>query len=245
MAKQRQKSDNRAVENWLREQTRRDAVIYLTVAGLMGLCGFFASIATWIFTSLVCLGFSCASLPWSLAMLLGLVVMGGLWFWHLRFDQPIERKIRIEGGPHGKKTLKITPLTGSSWLMFLDRPAEQMMPITRLVVNLLLLSPRLCTLSWRMGNLSKSCRERDFSTIAAALARLMEGGRVSIGELLDEFPEADPQRLVSELTGIEGVVLLGGNDPGEQTGLTLTSGFSDEFEQWQREHQRRKRAADY
>ena len=233
---------SRSVAAWLREQTRRDAAIYMTAAIFMAICGLFATILTYLFVCLVLFGILCGinDSGW-VPLLLALPVMAGLWFWHLGFDRPIEQVVRVDAGTRGTVVLRLTHLTGTSWLMFLDRPAEHMPALVRLVVNMLLLAPRLVSLAWRMANLSRTSQSRDFTNSAPGIARLMQGGRFPIGDLLQEFPEAEPQHFIGEITSIEGVVFLSGDDPS----LTLAPSFHEEFEQWQREHRRSKRSADY
>lgn len=225
---------------WLRDQTKRDASVYLTAAGFMGVAALFVTLAMFAFICLILLALSGGGLGYYV-MIPAALILVGLWYCHKMFDRPVVRRLEIQTKSRGPVTLKISPLTGTSWLMFLDRPAESENPVVRMVLNVLLLVPRLWTLTLRMYEQSQSCGHRDFVMISEGLDRLMQGGRDPVVDLIDAFPDRDPQKLVGELTNIEGVVVLPGMDPS----LTLTPSFMDEFDQWQRDRARNKRSAGY
>jgi hypothetical protein len=81
----------------------------------------------------------------------------------------------------------------------------------------------------------------DTGTVAAALDTLMQaGGRISIGDLVQDYPHHDPQRLIENLTTVDGVILLASEPPG----LTLSPAFAEDFNAWKAEI-RRKRRSEY
>lgn len=231
---------NPQIVAWLRDQTKRDASVYLTAAGFMAVVALFATVAMLIFITLMLLALTGGGLGYY-AVIPAALILVGLWYVHKTFDRPVVRRLEIHTKSRGPVELNISPLTGTSWLMFLDRSSESENPVVRFVLNILLLVPRLWTLTLRMYEQSRSCEHRDFVMISEGLDRLMQGGRDPVEDLIDAFPDRDPQKLVGELTNIEGVVVLPGTDPS----LTLTPSFMDEFEQWQRDRARKKRSAGY
>jgi hypothetical protein len=228
------------IADWLATRSRRDAIIYAGATGLLALCGVFALAATYIFTYLVLWGLVCGFVPRVLLHPLSLAVVVSLFFLQRRFDGSDFEPVHVDAGTRGELTLRLSRLTGSSWLMYLDKPGGDLNPLLRMVTNLLFLGPRLFRVSWRMWTVTRRLRAMDTSTIAAALDALMQaGGRIAIGEVVQDFPHHDPQQLIENLTTVDGVILLASDPPG----LTLSPAFVEDFDAWKAEVRRKRRAA--
>ncbi len=228
------------IADWLAARARHDAIIYAGATGLLAMCGVFALAATYIFTYLVLWGLLCGVLPRSLLHLLALGIVASLFPLQRRFDGDDVEPVKIDAGVRGELTLRLSRLTGSSWLMYLDKPGGELNPLVRIVTNLLFLAPRLFRVSWRMWHLTRRLRSMDVATVAAALDTLMQaGGRIAIGDLVQDFPHHDPQRLIANMTTVDGVILLASDPPG----LTLSPAFVEDFDAWKAEVRRKRRAA--
>jgi hypothetical protein len=70
---------------------------------------------------------------------------------------------------------------------------------------------------------------------------MQSGNRVAIGDLIQEFPDRDPQRLIAELTSLDGVILLSSEPPG----LTLAPSIAEDYEAWKKEARRKRRGSGY
>ena len=228
------------IADWLATRTRRDAIIYAGATGLLAVCGVFALAATYIFTYLVIWGLACGFVPRALLHPLALVIVISLFFLQRRVDGDDVEPVKVDAGTRGELTLRLSRLTGSSWLMYLDKPGGDLNPLIRVVTNLLFLAPRLFRVSWRMWKLTQRLRSMDTSTVAAALDTLMQaGGRIAIGEVVQDFPHHDPQQLIENMTTVDGVILLVSDPPG----LTLSPAFVEDFDAWKAEVRRKRRAA--
>lgn len=229
-----------SIADWLAVRMRRDALIYAGATLLLACCGVFALFATYIFTFLVLMGLLCG-VPRSLLNMPALAIVIGLFWVQRRVDGDDREQFEIDAGSRGELTLTLSRLTGSSWLMYLDKPAGDLNPVIRFVTNVLLLAPRLFRVSWRMWGMNRRMRTMDVSAVSAALDTLLQaGGRTRIGDLVQEFPQQDPQRLIENLTAIDGVILLASDPPG----LTLSPAFVEEYDAWKAAI-RRKRRAEY
>lgn len=231
------------IADWLAARARRDAIIYAGATGLLAVCGVFAIAATYIFTYLVVRGLSfatCDVIPRSLLHLFALGIVASLFPLQRRFDGDDVEAVKVDAGTRGELTLRLSRLTGSSWLMYLDKPGGDLNPLIRIVTNLMFLAPRLFRVSWRMWKLTGQLRSMDVATVAAALDTLMQaGGRIAIGDVVQGFPHHDPQRLIENLTTVDGVILLASDPPG----LTLSPAFVEDFDAWKAEIRRKRRAA--
>jgi hypothetical protein len=228
------------IADWLAARSRRDAIIYAGATGLLGVCGVFSLAATYIFTYLVLWGLLCGAIPRSLLHLLALGLVASLFPLQRRFDGDDVEPVKVDAGARGELTLRLSRLTGSSWLMYLDKPGGDLNPLVRVVTNLLFLAPRLFRVSWRMWKLTGRLRSMDTATVAAALDTLMQaGGRIAIGDLVQDFSHHDPQRLVENMTTVDGVILLASDPPG----LTLSPAFVEDFDAWKAEVRRKRRSA--
>jgi hypothetical protein len=229
------------VADWLAFQLRHDGTIY---AGAAALAMFGALVA-----GLVSLGFVWFVLwvgpfwvgGW-IALLLALVAVTGLFLLQRRYDGDHTEPVKVDAGTRGRITLRLSRLTGNSWLMFLDRPSGDLHPAVRFVLNLFLLAPRLFALGRQMWRRSQRVKTLDLEGVAAALDALMQAGnRVAIGDLIQEFPDRDPQRLLGDLTSLDGVILLSSEPPG----LTLAPSVAEDYEAWKKETRKKRRAAGY
>ncbi|MBA3312977.1 MAG: hypothetical protein M3552_14700 [Planctomycetota bacterium] len=228
-----------SIADWLAGRTRRDAVIYAGATALLTFCGVFALAATYIFFFLVMWGLLCGVIPRSLLHLPVIGGIVGLFVLQRRFDGDDVEPVKVDAGPRGDVTLRLSRLTGSSWLMYLDKPAGDLNPVIRFVTNALFLAPRLFRVSWRMWSMVRRMRTMDTSSVAAALDALMQaGGRIAIGDLIQDFPNHDPQRLIESMTAVDGVILLASDPPG----LTLSPAFVEDFDAWKAEIRRKRRA---
>lgn len=226
-----------SIATWVAVRSRHDVRIYRGASAILLVAGIFALGATYIFVFLVMMGMFCGVGRGVWLHLPTLAIVAGLFVLQRRLDGDDAEPIVVDAGPRGFLTLHLSRLTGSSWLMYLDKPALELNPVVRLATNLVLLAPRLFRLSWRMWKLSQRITTMDASAVGAGLdALLQSGGRIAIGELLQEFPNQDPQRFVGDLTTIDGVILLVSDPPG----LTLSPAFAEDFEAWKRERRKRR-----
>ena len=229
-----------SVADWLAGQSRRDAAIYAGAAVLLLFCSAMAAVATYIFAFLVIwtLTYAVCGLGRSWSYLPALAAVIGLFFLQRRFDGDDAELVTVDAGSRGTVKLCLSRLTGSSWLMFLDRPSVDLNPVARLGLNLAFLVPRLFRVSWRMWGLSRQMNSMNVPAVSAALDTLMQaGGRIGIGDLLQEFPNQDPQSLIADLTSVDGVILLASDPPG----LTLSPSFSEDFDAWKRSVRQKRR----
>lgn len=231
------------IADWLATRARRDAIIYAGATGLLAVCGVFALAATYLFAYLVLRGLAfatCDVIPRFLLYLAALAVLVSLFVLQRRFDGDDVEPVNVDAGTRGELTLRLSRLTGSSWLMYLDKPGGELNPVIRMVTNLLFLAPRLFRVSWRMWTVTQRLRSMDVATVAAALDTLMQaGGRIAIGEVVQDFPHHDPQRLIENMTTVDGVILLASDPPG----LTLSPAFVEDFDAWKAEVRRKRRAS--
>ena len=58
-------------------------------------------------------------------------------------------------------------------------------------------------------------------------------------EAVQDFSHHDPQRLVENMTTVDGVILLASDPPG----LTLSPAFVEDFDAWKAEVRRKRRSA--
>jgi hypothetical protein len=227
-----------SIADWLAGRMQRDAIIYAGATVLLALCGVFALMATYIFVFLVLMGVSCGVSRW-LLNLPAIAMMIGVFALQRRLDGDDLEPVKVDGGQRGEITLRLSRLTGSSWLMYLDKPGGDLNPMIRFVSNCLFLAPRLFRVSWRMWSMVQRMRTMDTATVAAALDALMQaGGRIAIGDVIQDFPNHDPQRLIAGMTAVDGVILLASDPPG----LTLSPAFVEDFDAWKAEMRRKRRS---
>lgn len=224
------------IADWLAARSRYDRWIYRGASILLLVAGVLSLGATYIFVFLVMTGiFFGVGGSWLHLPTLAIVV--GLFFLQRKFDGDDVEPVVVDAGPRGYLTLRLSRLTGSSWLMFLDKPSSDLNPVIRLATNLVLLAPRLLRLSGRMWTLSQRIKRMDVAAVGLGLDALMQsGGRIAIGDLVQDFPNQNPQRFVSDLTTVDGVILLASDPPG----LTLSPSFTEDFESWKRDRRKRR-----
>lgn len=230
----------RSVADWLALRVRRDATVYAGAAALLMLCGVFALFATYIFAFLVMMGLNLATCGVSRALLHlpTIAAVAVLFLLQRKVDGDDAEPIVVDAGARGTVQLRLSRLTGNSWLMYLDNPSGELDPVSRFATNVVLIAPRLLRLGMRMWQLSRQMKAMDVASVAGGLDALMQsGGRIAIGDLLQEYPSHDPQRLIGDLTTVDGVILLASEPPG----LTLTPSVAEEFEAWKREARRKRK----
>jgi len=234
----RAEKPGRTVADWLAVRMRHDAAICAGAAVLLIGGGVAVTLMTFLFFWGV---FGCGLGRWiGLALALGIVV--GMFFLQKRVDGDPAEPIEVDAGPRGRVTLRLSRLTGNSWLMYLDKPAGDPNPVVRFATNFALLGPRLFAVGRRMWERSRQMKSLDLRAVANGLDSLMQSGnRVAIGDLIQEFSAADPQRFIGDLTTIDGVVLLTSEPPS----LTLTPSVAEDYEAWKRELRKKKRPAGY
>ncbi len=228
------------VTDWLADRTRRDATIYAGGAAILMLGAVLATFGTYGIASAVLLGLNAMTCGvWrSLVLVLAIGVVAGLYVLQRKVDGDDREPVRVDAGSRGKVTLKLSRLSGSSWMLYLDNPSVDFHPIARIGLNLLLLAPRLASLSMRMWQLSRRMQAMDLAAVGAGLDVLMQTGRaVAIGDLIQEFPNADPQSLVGDLLINDGIILLTGDPPS----LTVTPAIDEEYQAWKKEVRRKRR----
>lgn len=227
------------VTDWLAERTRRDATIYAGSAAVLMLCAVFAVFGTYGFTAGVLLALNAMTCGvWrSLILLLSCGVVAGLFLLQRKVDGEDQEPVQVNAGSRGIVTLQLSRLTGNSWLMYLDNPSVDFNPVARIGLTVMLLAPRLARLSVRMWQLSRRMQTMDLAAVGAGLDAMMQSGRgVSIGELLQDFPNAEPQRFIGDLTIVDGVILLSSDPPS----LTVTPSVHEEFDTWKKEVRRKR-----
>lgn len=233
------------VADWLAARMRHDAAICAGAAVVLLLCGVAATVGTFGFTWGVLLLLNlaiCGFVPKSVAALIALAIVAGLFLLQRWYDGDHTEPVTVDAGARGTVTLRLSRLTGNSWLMFLDRPGGDLNPFVRFVTTLMLLAPRLFAVGRRMWDRSRRMKRLDVHAVAAGLDALMQSGkRVDIGELVQDFPNNDPQRFIGDLTAIDGVVLLASDPPG----LTLAPSVAEDFEAWKSEIRKKRRTAKY
>ncbi|HEX6984098.1 MAG TPA: hypothetical protein VF170_01920 [Planctomycetaceae bacterium] len=233
-----------SVADWLAERNRREAMIYAGAAAVLLFCAVLAVFGTYGIALGVLLALNAMTCGvWrSLVVLLAFGVVAGLFVLQRQVDGDDLEPVKVDAGPRGVVALRLSRLTGNSWLMFLDNPSADFNPVIRFGLNVLLLAPRLARLSGRMWSLSRRMRSMDVGTVGAGLDAMMQsGGRIPIGDLLQEFPSADPQRFLSDLTAVDGVILLSSSPPG----LTIAPSLTEEFEAWKKDARRKRRTEGY
>ncbi|MGC1272659.1 MAG: hypothetical protein WBC44_03055 [Planctomycetaceae bacterium] len=229
------------VADWLADRTRRDATIYAGSAAVLMFCAMLATFGTFGVTAGVLLALNAMTCGvWrSLVLLLACGVVAGLFQLQRKVDGDDLEPVQVNAGPRGIVTLQLSRLTGNSWLMFLDNPSVEFNPIARIGLTVMLLAPRLASLSVRMWRLSRRMQTMDVAAVGAGLDAMMQSGRgISIGELLQEFPNVEPQRFIGDLTIVDGVILLSSDPPS----LTVTPSVHEEFDEWKKEVRRKRRA---
>jgi hypothetical protein len=228
-----------SIADWLAARIRHDAVICAGAAVVLLLCGIGATVGTFGFFWGV---FACGLGRW-VAAGIALAIVAGVFVLERKYDGDHTEPVTVDAGPRGTITLRLSRLTGNSWLMFFDRPGGgDLNPGIRFITGLLLLAPRLFAVGRRMWERSRQMKRLDVHAAAAGLDALMQAGkRVDIGELLQEFPNNDPQRFVSDLTAVDGVVLLASEPPG----LTLAPSVAEDYETWKKEIRQKRRSERY
>jgi hypothetical protein len=233
-----------AVADWIAERTRREASVYTGSAVVLLVCAVLAVLATYgfAFAVLVALNAMTCGVWRSIVALLAFALVAGLFALQRRVDGDDLEPVKVDAGSRGTITLRLSRLTGSSWLMFLDHPSADYNPVVRVALNLMLLAPRLASLSGRMWSLSQRMKSIDAAAVGAGLDTLIQsGGRINIGDLLQDLPNADPQRFITDMTMIDGVVLLTSEPPG----LTLVPSLAEEFEAWKKAARKKRRRSDH
>lgn len=229
-----------SVSDWLAARLRHDATICTGAAALLLACGAFATLVTFLFVWGVLSGALCGVFPWWFLMIPATGVVAALFVVQRKYDGDHTEPIEVNAGARGLVTLRLSRLTGNSWLLFLDRPQGEPNPVVRFVTNLVLLGPRLFAVGRLMWRRSRQMKSLDIGAVAGGLDALMQAtGRVPIGDLLQDFAGVDPQRFISDLTSIDGVILLASDPPG----LTLTPSVAEDYEAWKRDIRKRRRAA--
>lgn len=227
----------RTLADWLAVRMRQDATICAGAAALLIAGGVAVTLMTFLFFWGV---FACGLGRWGAIPAIGVVV--GLFFLQRRVDGDPAEPIEVDAGSRGLLTLRLSRLTGNSWLMYLDKPAGDPNPVVRFATNAALLGPRLFAVGRRMWARSRQMKSLDIGLVASGLDALMQSGnRVAIGDLIQEFSAADPQRFIADLTTIDGVILLTSDPPS----LTLTPSVAEDYEAWRRELRKKKRPQGY
>lgn len=228
-----------SITDWLAARIRHDALICAGAAVVLLLCGIGATVGTFGFFWGV---FACGLGRW-IAAAVALAIVAGLFLLQRKYSGDHTEPVAVDAGPRGRVTLRLSRLTGNSWLMFLDRPGGgDLNPVIRVATSLAMLAPRLFAVGRLMWGRSRQMKRLDVHAVAAGLDVLMQAGkRVDIGDLLQEFPNSDPQRFVSDLTAVDGVVLLASDPPG----LTLAPSVAEDYEAWKKEIRKKRRAERY
>ena len=227
------------VATWVGEQAGRDAVMYTGAAAILLPCAVAATLGTYFFIFGVLwvlkLSFFGSGGTW-VVYLLALAVVGLLFWTNTVVDREEFETYQVDLSTKGMVALHVSRLTGNSWMMLLASPSD-MHALVRIISNALLIGPRLFEMSWAMWKLSRRLRSIDPGPVGKAIGLLMKaGGRVPLAALLEEFPHSDSQRLVDDVTAVDGVVFLSTQPPG----LTVTPTLMEEYETWRSERRTRR-----
>ncbi len=226
-----------SITDWLAGRVRQDAAICTGAAVLLWGCGAAGTLGLFGFLWGV---FACGLGKWGALPAAGVVV--GLFVIQKRYDGDHVEPVTVDAGPRGTVTLRLSRLTGNSWLMYLERSTGDLNPVVRVATTLALLAPRLIAVGRLMWSRWRRLKAFDVKTVAAGLDVLMQSSnRVAIGDLLQEFPNVEPQRFMNELTAVDGVVLLGSDPPG----LTLAPSLAEDYETWKKALRKKRRPAAY
>ncbi|MEM1062229.1 MAG: hypothetical protein AAGJ97_07870, partial [Planctomycetota bacterium] len=124
--------------------------------------------------------------------------------------------------------VRLSQMTGTGWLILLQSDRDLPGPI-RIAADVTTFAPRLVQLAYAIGRRSFDIDRIDTVRLGKLVMLLLKArGRVALFELVERFPEDDPQELVDDLAAVEGVVFLT-NDP---PGVTLTPMVADEYIEW-------------
>ena len=226
---------------WIAERSRRDAQVCAGFAIVLVPCGVAATIGLFAVAFGVLEGLNLATFgvsKWLIA-LLALGVTFGLVRYGLASARDGRRAIAVVAPNRGPIELRLSRLTGSTWMTLFENSADTN-PIVRVALNVALLAPRLFLMSRRMWRVSRRLRTLDADVIGRAADLLMSAGRaIRIADLLEEFPETDPQSLIDDLTSLDGVVVL---KTADAPALTVTPSFVEEYEAWRKRSRKRPAA---
>ncbi|QDT38762.1 hypothetical protein [Stratiformator vulcanicus] len=219
------------VRAWVRERLRKDLITYLVVAAVLLPVAMVAAGITYAvifavsyFLLAVWLGFSIPLYVLHIIASVGLVAL----FWlNKRVEQAAWAPVRIRNEVVNT-TVRVSQMTGAGWLLLLQSPRD-MNPVLRGASNLFLFAPRLFDLFGAIIGRVWNMRTIDVASCGRAVTLLLNArGKVNLAELVNEFQQHDPQKLVDDLAAVDGVVFLVTDPPG----VTLSPLVADEYKAW-------------
>lgn len=226
----------RSTADWLAERNARESLVYAGFAAVTAACAAAATLVTWLAAfGFLYLWIGYGGLGTFLAAVFAAAAVAGLFLLNRKLTPDLADRLTVDTA-RGPVRLRVARLTGASWMQLFEFDADQH-PAVRVVLNLLLLAPRLVLLTRLTWGLSGRLKRVDLAATGRAVDLLMAAdGRVPLPELIDEFPLADPQRLIDDLTGVDGVVFLIRDTPG----LTATPSLIEDYEEWRKQARKRR-----
>ena len=172
-------------------------------------------------------------------LLLATAALVGL-FWVNRLTRGDARTAVRVDTPEGPRKLAIPTLAGMTWLH--DLTGRQEGPLVlRTAAGLVLFAPRLCEMLWTMGVTARRLWTLDLDRAAPAVGAVLRAdGKALFRELIEAFPDRDPQKVVDDLALIDGILFLPRATP---PGVTASVAMQREFAEW-RENWKADRAAE-
>jgi hypothetical protein len=133
--------------------------------------------------------------------------------------------IELNVGPHRDLQVVVTRTAGMGWMMaFSDAKAAR--STIKMIATLLFTGPRITVHTWKLIQKAARLRTIGIANCSTVLLQAIKlGERLTFESLLDDFSKESLPTLISDLTLIEGVVLLTSEPPG----LTLAPHFVDEL----------------
>jgi len=222
------------VRAWVRERLRKDLVMYLVAAAVLAPVAVLAAAMTYavLFGLLLLVinvwqGFDLPLYVFHMAAAVGLVML----FWlNQRVEQSAWAPVRIRNETVNT-TVRVSQMTGAGWLLLLQSPRE-MNPWLRGLTNTTLFAPRLFDLIGAILVRIWNMRAINVPVCGRAVTILLNArGKVNLAELVKEFEQQDPQKLVDDLAAVDGVVFFATDPPG----VTLSPMVAEEYVRWRDE----------
>ncbi len=233
MRKKFRSSVSRLVLEWLDGYTRQQTI--LSVAGAVGalLAGIVVLVVTYyllqgiLYFLTVSFGMSLRTaavavpvLTWSLMALLFVAYAWADWD-HLQ-------KLEVESRGRVLTARIAAHGLGSPFLALAAGPRTAH-AFVKVISTFTLAGPALLATSWRLMRCSLQWQRCDREAMTELIARsLKSGGKVNLAEVIDEHPQVDWERVLPDLSRVDGVVFL----HGPPAAVTLTDGFRDRISEW-------------
>jgi hypothetical protein len=220
------------VKDWLTTKAKRETAMAFLASAVLVPVALLVLNVTWFavyLTAMIVLSnVGASSLSFAVAWIVLVLLFVGNW----TTDREYLDKLEFEMDGKTRLVVLSATVAGYGALNFLAGP-QRFHSFVKILTSILYIGPRMCDLVWAQFQRGLRLSRLDAASCSRVIATLtIAGEKVSLADLFEKHHDLDPDRLLSQLHDIDGVLFLTATPPG----LSLSTDLREELAEWRRKH---------